>query len=90
MSRTWRATRRLTTRRRATFSLRSSRGRARTPPLAIVAPTLAITSGVARSRSWPIALAPTARSSVSSRGGGIVLGLAAGIGSFSLKPNRSA
>ena len=37
---------------------------------AIVAPTLAIPSGVARSRSWPIAAAPTARSSLRSFGVG--------------------
>ena len=39
-----------------------------TPRLAIVAPTAAICSGVARSRSWPIDAAPTARSSLRSRG----------------------
>ena len=55
---------RRTTRRRRTSWPRTSRGRARTPSVAIVAPTLAMASGVARSRSWPIALAPTARSSV--------------------------
>ena len=61
------------------------RGRARRPPFAIVAPTLAIVRGVARSRSWPIAAAPTARSSRSSAGGEIVLGLASGI--FGCSPN---
>ena len=66
------------------------RGRARTPSLPIVAPTEAIASGVARSRSWPIALAPTARSSLSCDGAGIVLGLYAGTFRFSLKPNDSA
>ena len=60
----------------------------RTPPLAIVAATEAISSGVARSRSCPIALAPTARLSLSLRG--IVLFLAAGISGCSLKPKRSA
>ena len=55
------------------------RGWTRRPSSAIVAATLAICSGVARSRSWPIAAAPTARLSGSWDGGEIVLGLAAGI-----------
>ena len=68
ISRTCAATRALTTRRRRTLSLRTIRGRARRPRSAIVAPAAAICSGVARSRSWPMALAPTARLSFSSRG----------------------
>src|SRR4051812_31139561 len=76
ISRTWPATRALTTRRRSTLSLRTMRGRARRPRSAIVAPTTAICSGVARSRSWPIALEPTARLSVSLLAGGGGVGLA--------------
>ena len=76
MSRTWRGDARVTTRRRRTRSrCAPAAARARTPRLAIVAPTLAIPSAVARSRSWPIALAPTARSSL--RSCGIVLALGA-------------
>ena len=56
----------------------------------IVAPMLAICSGVARSLSWPIALEPTARSSRSALAAGIVLGLATGTRGASLKPNASA
>src|SRR4051812_34791591 len=66
------------------------RGRARTPSLPIVAPTEAMPSGVARSRSWPIALAPTARSSLRSLGRGIEFILAAGTASGWLNPNASA
>src|SRR5450755_1026133 len=55
------------------------RGGTRRPSSAIVAATLAICSGVARSRSWPIAAAPTARLSRSWEGGEIVLGFASGI-----------
>ena len=54
------------------------RGLMRTPPLAIVAPTEAIPSGVARSLFWPIALAPTASASLRSAALGIVFGLGRG------------
>src|SRR3954469_1404781 len=56
----------------------------------MVAGTDAMPSGVARSLFWPIALAPTARLSLSCAALGIVLGLAAGRSGFSLKPNFSA
>ena len=61
IARTWRATRRGTARWRRPGRAWRSAARARRPPSAIVAPTPAIASGVARSRSWPIAAAPTAR-----------------------------
>ena len=73
-----------------TGSIVAIRGRTRRPSVAIVAPTLAICSGVARSRSWPIAAAPTARLSRSCDGGEIVLGLAAGICGCSPHPNARA
>ena len=62
----WRPARE-TARLRTTLSERTIRGDGCTPRLAIVAPTAAIDSGVARSRSWPIDAAPTARSSLRSR-----------------------
>ena len=65
IERTWRAARRETARRRTTLSSRAMRGTARRPSAAIVAATLAIASGVARSFSCPIAAEPTARSSSS-------------------------
>ena len=55
-----------TARWRTTRSERTIRGVGWTPRLAIVAPTAAICSGVARSRSWPIAAAPTASASLRS------------------------
>ncbi len=73
-----------------TASPRVMRGFARTPFSAIVAPTLAIASGVARSRSWPIAAAPTARLSRSPLGGEIRATFAAGMRGVSLNPKRSA
>ena len=84
MSRTCAATLRETTRRRPPRSEATTRGRIRTPRLAIVAPTEAIWTAVARSRSWPIAAEPTARSSLRSRA--IVLGFSVGSRGFSLKP----
>ena len=90
MSRTWRATSRARPRACARPGReRTIRGDGWTPRLAIVAPTAAICSGVARSRSWPI------------DGGAdreVVLEVAAGTGSSSrraraastLKPKRSA
>ena len=90
IARTWRATRARTARWRITGSLRTIRGLARTPRSAIVAPTLAISSGVARSRSWPMAAAPTARLSFSALGCEIRIAFAAGIRGRSLNPNRSA
>ena len=84
MSRTCAATLRETTRRRPPRSAATTRGRIRTPRLAIVAPTEAIWTAVARSRSWPIAAEPTARSSARSRA--IVLGFSVGSRGFSLKP----
>ena len=77
MSRTWPATFALTARLRHGLSPTMGGGE-RPPRLAIVAPTVAIPSGVARSLFWPIALAPTARSSLRSLGGGMVFSLAAG------------
>jgi hypothetical protein len=73
-----------------TGSIVAIRGRTRRPSVAIVAPTLAICSGVAGSRSWPIAAAPTARLSRSCDGGEIVLGLAAGICGCSPHPKARA
>ena len=67
MSRTWPATFALTTRLRG-GRWPASHGRTRTPRLAIVAATLAISSGVACVRSCPIAAAPTARLSLRSPG----------------------
>src|SRR3954471_1791124 len=76
------------TRRRRTGSTVATRGRARRPPAEIVAPAEAISSGVARSRSCPIAAALTARLSGSFATGEIVLGLAAG--TFRRSPNPNA
>ena len=72
-----------------TLSFLTIRGDGCTPRLAIVAPTAAICSGVARSRSCPIEAAPTARSSLRSRRE--LLGMAApGTRGGALKPKRSA
>ena len=71
-----------------TLSLRTIRGDGCTPRLAIVAPTAAICSGVARSRSCPIEAAPTARSSLRSFGNMLVT--APGTRGGALKPKRSA
>ena len=85
MSRTWPATLALTTRLRG-LRPPASHGLMRTPRLAIVAPTEAMPSGVARSLFWPIALAPTASASLRSAAFGIVLIFAAGMSGVSLKP----
>src|SRR3954471_18021228 len=89
MSRTWAATFALTARRRTRLAP-ARWGLTRTPWLAIVAPTEAMPSGVARSLFWPIALVPTASASLSSDALGIEFGLAAGTSGCSLKPKRSA
>ena len=70
------------------MSFLTIRGDGCTPRLAIVAPTAAICSGVARSRSWPIEAAPTARSSLRSFGNWLVT--APGTRGGALKPKRSA
>ena len=90
IDRTVEATVRRTTRLRFAGWVRTSRGSARTPRLAIVAVAEAIASGVARSRSWPIAAAPTARLSFICDGRASVLGLASGSRGRVLKPKRSA
>src|SRR4051812_5268775 len=89
MSRTWAATFALTARLR-TRLVPATCGFTRTPRLAIVAPTEAMPSGVARSLFWPIALAPTAIASLSWDALGIEFGLAAGRLGRSLNPKRSA
>src|SRR3954468_25084305 len=78
MSRTWAATLALTTRVR-TRLVPARWGLTRTPRLAIVAATEAISSGVAVSVFWPIAAAPTASASLSWEALGIVDGFAAGM-----------
>ena len=51
---------------------------------------LAISSGVARTLPWPMAVDPRSRFEVIPSGCGIVLGFAPGNGAGSLKPKRSA
>src|SRR5262249_9781734 len=75
---------------RCALALVIRRGLTWTPWLAIVAPTSAMPSGVARSLFWPIALEPTAIASGRSDAFGIVLALAAGTSGGSLKPDASA
>ena len=90
IERTWLAARRETARRRITLSRRAMRGTARRPSAAIVAATLAIASGVARSFSCPIAAEPTARSSSRAAARETVLRLAAGSRGASPNPNARA
>src|SRR3954465_57519 len=75
--------------RRPAVSLASA-GTGRTPRSPIAAAIVAISSGVASTLPWPIALEPTARSSPISRAGGIVERAAPASEGASLKPNRSA
>src|SRR3954452_2693436 len=56
----------------------------------MAAATIAICSVVACTRPWPMADAPTARSSPISAGDGIVVVAAPGIGDVLLNPKRSA
>ena len=65
-------------------------GIGRRPPIAIVAATSVISSGVACTRPCPIAEEPTARSSPIELADGIVLSAAPGIEVGWLKPKRSA
>ena len=64
-------------------------GTGRRPPIAIVAPTSVISSGVARTSPCPIAEEPVSRS-LSRLFGGIELSAAPGIVGVWLKPNLSA
>ena len=68
----------------------SSVGFGRRPPWAIAEATSAISSGVASTLPWPIAVEPTARSSPISAAAGIVERAAPGSPGSSLKPNFSA
>jgi hypothetical protein len=65
-------------------------GWTRTPPVATVPASPAISSGVASTLPWPIAVEPTARSSPISPAAGIVERCAPASPGSWLNPNRSA